>query len=148
MKRFLIFLLLITYGVLVLANTSPQEQQNIQLLQGLFTQVSEKLSMRYFEDYYSPTFVLVSNNTSYSYETYKSQQANIFKQLKQLKVLQYEDIFAKDDKVVSRMSIKLTFKDNKSYIFYVILIALVKDGKIQNIWETTYPSWSDKLPTT
>ena len=147
MKRCALFFLLLTYTLFATAASTSQETKNIQLLQGLFTQVSEKLSMRHFDDYYSPTFVLVSNNTTYPYAIYKSQQADIFKQLKQLKVLNYDDIFAKNDKVVSRMSIKLTFKDNKSYTFYVILIALVKNGKIQEIWETTYPSWSDKLPS-
>lgn len=131
------------------ASNEPVNKQskNIQLVKDMFSQVSEARDMSKFDQFYSKDFVLVSNNKTYDYENYKKGQEDIFKVLQSLKVLSYDDIFAENDKVVSRMSIKLTKKTGETHIFYLIAIIHVKDNKIDRVWEITYPTWSDKLPS-
>jgi hypothetical protein len=122
------------------------ETANMQLVKEMFSQVSEKRDISKIDAYYSQDFMLVSNNDSFNYKVYKKQQADIFKILAKLEVLHYDDMFAKNDKVVANMAIRLTLKNKTTHTFYVMLIAQIKDHKIYRIWEITYPTWSDKLP--
>lgn len=129
-------------------NVSPQtiqENNNVNLVKKMFSDFAEKRDINTLDQYYSKTFVLISNHKNYDYSVYKRQQRDIFQKLKSLQVLSYDDIFAKDNKVVSRMTIRLIMKNGDAHTFYVIFIALIHDKKIVRLWEITYPSWSDKL---
>lgn len=130
------------------AQSTPltEEEKNIKIFKEMFSEFAEKRDMSKIDHYYSNDFLLDSNHKIYDYPVYKKQQTDIFKTLKNLKVINYDDLFAKNDKVVSRMTIELTNKDSKVDTYYVILIAQLKNNKIYRIWEVTYPSWSEKLP--
>lgn len=127
------------------SNTLTPEEKNINIVKNMFSEFAEKLDVNKFDEYYSKDFILESNNQTYDAQAYKNLEQKIYKTLTSLKVTNYKDIFVAGDKVVSRMTIKLTHKDGKANEFDVILIALIKDNKINKIWEITYPSWSDKL---
>jgi ketosteroid isomerase-like protein len=154
MKRILISIFSLFFVNLSFAMSgAPQapeqqvEQKNISIVKQMFAEVSEKRDLSKFDDFYARDFLLVSNNKNYGYSVYKKQQQDIFKKLESLKVLSYEDIFATKNKVVSRMSIKLNMKDGVTHTFYLIAIFRLKNDKIDRIWEITYPTWDDKLPT-
>jgi len=127
---------------------SPTGAKNIQIVKEMFGEFAEKLNINSLDTYYSKDFILESNGKTYTYQQYKDLETNIYKTLKRLKVVRYDDIFAAGDKVVSRMSIRLVHKDGRTNQFQVILIAQIKGDKISRIWEITYPSWSDKLAGT
>lgn len=152
MKKILIGIFSLFFvNISVAMSRAPQvpeqqtDQKNISIVKQMFTEVSEKRDLSKFDDFYARDFLLVSNNKKYGYEVYKKQQQDIFKKLASLKVLSYEDIFAANDKVVSRMSIKLNMKDGVTHTFYLIAIFRLKNDKIDRIWEITYPTWEDKL---
>ena len=119
----------------------PQET-----LKSMFHQFAEKMDMRQFDRYYAKDFVLVSNQVTYQEKAYRALEAGIFKKLKSLKVLKYNDIFSSSNKVAARMAIALTEKSGVKKTFHVILIARINESnKIDRIWEMTYPTWQDKL---
>jgi ketosteroid isomerase-like protein len=130
----------------VFACISPTvHMDNSMIVRNMFKEFAEGLDVSKLDKYYSHDFILESNTVTYDYQTYKNLETNIYKTLKSLHV-QYEDIFSTANKVTARMKITLTHKDGKVNDFYVILIARLHEGKIDRIWEITYPSWSDKLP--
>lgn len=126
-------------------NSTSIEKKNIAIVKEMFSEFAEKLDVKKLDIYYTKNFILESNGERYSYQEYKNLEEKIYRTLKSLKVTKYDDIFSTSNKVVSRMSIKLTHIDGKTNEFQIILIALIKDNKIDRIWELTYPSWSDKL---
>jgi len=88
---------------------------------------------------------MVDNNEQENYAEFKKANEMIYKKLKSIKVLSYDEFIAKDDKVVVRMSMKLTSKNSRAIIYHIILIATIKHGKIEKIGEVTYPTWDDSL---
>jgi ketosteroid isomerase-like protein len=152
MKKMMIF-----FGLLLLFSgagyagdktSTINDNKNIAIVKEMFSEFAEKLDMNKFDGFYTKNFVLESNGKRYSHEEYKNIEHDIFQTLKRLRVVRYNDIFCASNKVVSRMTIKLVHKNGKINEFQVILIALIKNGKIDKIWELTYPSWSDKLSIT
>lgn len=132
-------------GILNTVKNTSQQSVNIKIVKQMFSQFAEKRDMSKFDVYYAKDFVLDSNGKTYNYQQYKNLEAKIYKTLKNLKVLRYDDIFAAQNKVVARMSIQLVNNASQVNTFKVILIAEIKNNKITHIWEITYPSWSDKL---
>lgn len=142
----LIFLCLFLVNAWASDSALSIEKQNVAIVKNMFHEFAEKKDISKFDTYYSKNFVLESNGQHFSYQQYKDLQRGIYKTLKSLKVTHYYDIFASQNKVTARMSIKLVLKNGKSHEFQVILIALIKNHKIAKLWELTYPTWSDKLP--
>jgi ketosteroid isomerase-like protein len=122
------------------------ENQNVAIVKNMFHEFAEKKDISKLDQYYSKNFVLESNGQHFSYKQYKDLEGGIYKTLKSLKVTHYYDIFASQNKVAARMSIKLVLKNGKQHEFQVMMIALIKNHKIAKLWELTYPAWSDKLP--
>lgn len=114
------------------------QNQNIQIIQNMFLEFAEKMNIQIFDDFHTKDFILECNGKTYSYEEYKNIQAQSYEELQSLKVIS-EDIFAVDDKVAARIRMHLIYKDQEEKIFQVYLIAKMKDGKIQQLWELTYP---------
>jgi hypothetical protein len=142
MKK-IIFLFVCCISICFANPSSPNK--NIQLVKNMFTEFAEGLDINKLEIYYSKDFILESNGKSYSYEEYKNLEQQIYQKLKSLKVTHYHDIFACNNKVVARMSIKLNFKQGDTHEFMVYLIASIKDNKISRLWELTYPAWSEQI---
>jgi len=123
------------------------ENKNILIVKNMFSEFAEKKDINKLDLYYTKSFVLESNGKKYDYTEYKNLEGKIYRDLKSLTVKKYDDIFSSGNKVVARMKIKLIKNTGQEHEFYVFLIALIKDAKIDKIWELTYPSWSDKLTT-
>jgi hypothetical protein len=130
------------------SSSTTQEFNNISLIKELFNEYAEKLDSSKLDNYFSKNFILISNNEQDSYAKFKKEQTLLFNNLKSLKVLSIDDLIAKDNKVVGRVSIKLTPKSGEPQIYYNIFIAQIKDHKIEKMWEVLYPSWDEKLLTT
>lgn len=127
-------------------NSASLANQNVAIVKNMFHEFAEKKDISKLDQYYSKNFVLESNGQRFSYQQYKDLEGGIYKTLKSLKVTHYYDIFASQNKVAARMSIKLVLKNGKQHEFQVMMIALIKNHKIAKLWELTYPTWSDKLP--
>lgn len=146
MKNLLIGLcLLMCSGLALASTTTAQENSNMALIKDMFSQYAEKLDNSKIESYFSKNFQLVENNEKEKYEDFKTEQENIFKSLKSLQILSYEDVVAKDDKVVGRVSMKLNAKNGQSKTYYVMFVATIKDNKIEKIWQLVYPNWDEKF---
>jgi len=149
MRNVLIGLCLFMSSQLAFGSSSTtQEFNNISLIKELFNEYAEKLDSSKLDNYFSKNFILISNNEQDSYAKFKKEQTLLFNNLKSLKVLSIDDLIAKDNKVVGRVSIKLTPKSGEPQIYYNIFIAQIKDHKIEKMWEVLYPSWDEKLLTT
>ena len=111
----------------------------------MFRDFSEAKNITVIDQYYSKDFVLVSNLKTYSYAAYKKQQKSIFKKIKRLHVLSYDDLFYSGNQVAGRVIIRLTMRTGVIHTFHVIFIAKIYQGKIIRLWEMTNPTWSDKL---
>jgi ketosteroid isomerase-like protein len=120
-------------------------QQPVAVVKNMFTEFSEGLDLSKLDKFYSRDFMLESNTIKYNYQAFKKLETNIYGSLKSLKVT-YQDIFASGNKVAARVQITLTRKNGTSNHFYVYLIARVNNGKIDRLWELTYPTWRDKYP--
>lgn len=148
MKNLLIGIcLLMSSGFAFASATTTQENSNLALIKDMFSQYAEKLDNSKIESYFSKNFQLVENNEKEKYEDFKKEQDTIFKSLKSLKILSYEDVIAKDDKVVGRVSMKLNAKNGQSKTYYVMFVATIKDNKIEKIWQLVYPNWDEKFLT-
>jgi len=148
MKKILIALTLFSFSHLAAGNTcqnTKQAENNISIIKNMFTQFSEKKDITQFYNYYAPNFELESNGQKFNCQQYYNLEKNIFTTIKKLKVVSYDDIFATNNKVATRMVIRILKNDNSVNQFQVILIAAIKDNKITHIWEMTNPGWSDKL---
>lgn len=130
------------------SSTTTQESNNIAMIKELFTEYAEKLDNSKLDNYFSKNFILVSNNEQDNYAKFKKEQTLLFNNLKSFKLLSMDDLIAKDDKVVGRVSLKLTPKSGAPKIYYDIFIAQIKDHKIEKMWEVLYPSWDEKWLTT
>lgn len=128
--------------------STTQENNNIALIKELFTEYAEKLDSSKLDHYFSKNFVLVSNNEKDNYDTFKKEQTLLFNNLKSFKLLSIDDLIAKDNKVVGRVSMKLTPKSGEPQIYYDMFIAEIKNQKIEKMWEVLYPSWDVKLVST
>ncbi len=127
------------------SSSSAQENANIALVKEMWSEYAEKLDNSKLDTYFSKNFVLHSNDEHETYDQFNKEQSIVFNKLKSLKVTSYDDLIAKDDKVIGRITIKLTSKHSKSKTSNIIFIATIKDRKIEKIWEVTYPDWDDKL---
>lgn len=127
------------------SSSSAQENANISLVKEMWSEYAEKLDNSKLDSYFSKKFILHSNDEQETYDQFNKEQATIYNKLKSLKVTSYDDLIAKDDKVIGRVAIKLTSKQGKSKTYNIIFIAAIKDHKIETIWEVTYPDWDDKL---
>ncbi len=148
MKNLLIGLcLLMSSGFAFAGSTTTQENANLALIKEMFSQYAEKLDNSKIEFYFSKDFQLVENNEKEKFEAFKKEQETIFNSLKSLKILSYEDVIAKDDKVVGRVSMKLNAKNGRSKTYYVMFVATIKDNKIEKVWQLVYPNWDEKFLT-
>ncbi len=146
MKNLIIGLCILLSSELTFASvSSPQENANVALIREMWAEYAEKLDNSKFDIYFSRNFQLVDNNELENYEKFKNEQEVIYKKLKSLKVISTDDLFAKNDKVVGRVAIKLSSKNGRAQTYHIIFIAEIKDNKIEKIWEVTYPNWNDKL---
>jgi hypothetical protein len=141
------FCLLLSSQLAFGSSSTPQEAKNIALIKALFTEYAEKLDSSKLDNYFSKNFILVSNNEQDNYAKFKKEQTLLFNNLQSLKMLSIDDLIAKDNKVVGRVSLKLTPKSGEPQVYYDIFIAQIKDHKIEKMWEVLYPSWDEKLLT-
>lgn len=142
MKKLILFICFIALPPYIYASeNSSLQQKNIELIKNMFSEFADKRDISKLDNFYSKDFTMESNGQHYNYQEFKNVEQSIFKKIKNQKDT-YHDIFATSDKVVSRMTIKLTHQDGKIDEYQVILIALIKDNKIAKIWEVTYPDWS------
>ena len=116
------------------------DNKNVAIVKKMFSEFAESLDINKLDQFFSKDLVLKSNDEYLTYTQYKELEKKNFSALKSLKV-KYDDIFNAGDKVISRLSINLISKKGKKTEFQVIIIALIKQNKIDKIWELTYPDW-------
>lgn len=140
--------MILSLSILQIQNVhaGSRDEKNIASFKHIFSEVSEKLDASQMDRYYTQDFILESNGEQYNYQVYKKQQVEIFKTLKKLRVIRYENLFSSKNYVAGRMVILLQKKDKTQFKFYVIILAQIKNNKVHRIWEMTSPRWDDKLP--
>lgn len=126
-------------------HNTPDEKKNIKLVENMFSEMAEKMDAKKIDQFYSPDFIMVSNDTTMNFKQFKEYHENAFRKRRSLSVKKpFDDIFAKDQKVVGRTKITLEALNGKKDTFDVMFIALIEDHKIKRLWEVTYPGWKGK----
>ena len=144
-------ILLPLFGLLLLSlahvSYAEAEPEPISIVKNMFTYYAEAQDITKFDTYFSKDFILISNQKTYDYSTFKNQQIALFKALKSITVLDYSEMFASGNKVLTQATIQLGLMDGKSGSFNMTMITYIEQGKIAKIWAITYPVVSNKVPS-
>lgn len=134
MKKFIMSLFLLPTQLLL----ASSEERNIALVEKMFSNVSEKLSTKEVDTYFSKDFELFSNRAHLDYTAFIEHLETAFRSVKAITFKKpIPDIFAKGNRVVMRSAIIV----NNVHETEFIAIFEIKEGKIFRWWEVTYPSW-------
>jgi ketosteroid isomerase-like protein len=118
---------------------SNNAETNIELVRSMFASV-EQLDAQAIDQQFSPDFVMYSNDVQWDFQTYKDFHVQSYRERKAIRV-QIDDLIGDGDKVAGRAAIELTSTNDVQQQIQVIFIIKVKNGKICELRELTFPHW-------
>jgi len=137
----LVIVLAVTLACSIVRGVEPQS--NLEILKSMFSEMVEKKDVSKAADFYHPDFVMEANGMTQDYAEFTSSHAMIYGTAIQYAVrIDEKTVVESEEKIAARVYITTTMPDEEPKEIEVILIAEMKDGLIQRLWELAWPDWT------
>ena len=115
----------------------------IRQLKEMFQEMVVKKNHSLIQKYYHPDLMLYTNEESMNYQEFLDSHKSIYATPIQYRIeYDEETLMEQGNKVAGRIWITTSRPNEKPTRIELMLIARFRDGKIDRIWELTYPDWS------
>lgn len=117
---------------------------SVELIKAMFDQMVVVKNPDAIARYYAPDFVMHSNGVTQQYEAFAKSHEDIYASDITYSV-EYDDSawVESPGRVAGRVWITTQIPNEPSTRIEVILIATIVEGRINRVWETTWPNWAD-----
>lgn len=117
---------------------------SVALLKEMFDRMVIHKDPELIEHFYHPEFVMFSDGLAQSFAEFAESHRRVYATDIGYAIEYDEDAWvesATGDKVAGRAWITTSRPGEAPTRIEIVLIAVYRDGKIQRVWETTWPSW-------
>ncbi|MFK3670591.1 nuclear transport factor 2 family protein [Leifsonia aquatica] len=114
------------------------------LLIRMFDQMVVRKDATAIPTYYDPEFVMVSNGVTQDYAAFRASHEGVY-DTEIAYAIEYDDDawVEHEDRVAARVWITTSRPDEAPTRIEVVLIAILRDGRILRLWELTWPNWAE-----
>jgi SnoaL-like domain len=117
---------------------------SVELIKEMFDQMVVVKDPDAIARYYAPDFVMYSNGVTQEYEAFAKSHEDVYASDITYSVEYDESAWVEGQgRVAGRIWITTQLSDEPPTRIEVILIAVIVDGRITRVWETTWPNWAD-----
>ena len=117
---------------------------SVALIKEMFTQMVVVKNPAAIAQFYAPDFVMYSNGVTQEYEAFARSHEDVYASDITYSVEYDESAWVQSPgRVAGRVWITTQLPNEPATRIEVILIAVIVDGRITRVWETTWPNWAD-----